>query len=226
MMDSPAGAANNNADAGTQWEGEQGMTTGDSDNMTLGAAENNTMVKLLSKEVIKDRPLVMTAFLMTPIQPPPLPIQRAAISTTTRTTTNNSASLFFGIKVHGTNLDRSWPSAVTKDGPAILPWYQCLVCQTNLHLDGKNGHSPIHIVLDSQHFWNRRAHDKLFAIFLDTSIENDAINFIGFGIVKYVVSCPICKDHASGIDTLTLKELCIWFVHLHDIPPPKQSSFG
>jgi hypothetical protein len=69
------------------------------------------------------------------------------------------------------------------------------------------GKAPSTQDLDSQQFLNKRTCNKLLISFLDTLVENDAINFIGFGTDEYLLSCGIFEDHASSFDMLPSIEL-------------------
>lgn len=98
------------------------------------------------------------------------------------------------------------PAVVTSDGT----YYRAI----NVWFDERNrtdiinmGASPTMQELDSRQFVNKRTYDKLLLTYLDTSDENDAINFIGFGSDEYMLSCGIDEDHASKFDVLTSEEL-------------------
>ena len=98
------------------------------------------------------------------------------------------------------------PKVVTSDGT----YYRAI----NVWFDERNrtdiinmGTSPTMQELDSRQFVNKRTYDKLLLTYLDTSNENDAINFIGFGGNEYMLSCGIDADRASEFDVLTSEEL-------------------
>ena len=87
-------------------------------------------------------------------------------------------------------------------------------CAINVWLDERNrteimnmGKAPCIQELDSRQFITKRAYDNFLITFLDTSAENDAIIFIGFGTNDYLLSSGIREDHASSFDTLTSIEL-------------------
>ena len=98
------------------------------------------------------------------------------------------------------------PSFVTTDGTyyrAINVWFD-----ERSRTDIVNmGESPTMQELDSRQFANKRTYDKLLVTYLDTSVENDAISYIGFGGDAYMLSCGIGEDHASNFDVLTSEEL-------------------
>jgi hypothetical protein len=61
------------------------------------------------------------------------------------------------------------------------------------------GASPSMQELDARQFPNKRTYDKLLQSYSDTSVENDAINYIGFGTNEYLLSCGIAENHASNL---------------------------
>ena len=69
------------------------------------------------------------------------------------------------------------------------------------------GESPTIQELDAWQFANKRTYDKLLRCYSDTSVENDAINYIGFGGDEYLLSCGITENHASNFDIITSREL-------------------
>jgi hypothetical protein len=111
------------------------------------------------------------------------------------------------------------PTAVTKEGTyyrAINVWFD----ERNRTEIMNMGKSPSMQELDSRQFLNKRTYDKLLMSFLDTSMDNDAINFIGFGSDEFLLSSGIREDQASSFDTLTsieLKQVLEYIVHWYNV---------
>jgi hypothetical protein len=91
------------------------------------------------------------------------------------------------------------------------------------------GASPSMQELDARQFANKRTYDKLLRSYSDTSMENDAINYIGFGTDEYLLSCGIAENHASNFDILTsreLKQVLDYIVHWYNISLRNNRSSG
>jgi len=122
----------------------------------------------------------------------------------------------------------SVPLCVSKEGT----YYRAI----NVWFDERNrtdimnmGASPSMQELDARQFANKRTYDKLLRSYSDTSMENDAINYIGFGTDEYLLSCGIAEDHASNFDVLTsreLKQVLDYIVHWYNISLRNNRSSG
>ena len=91
------------------------------------------------------------------------------------------------------------------------------------------GASPSIQELDARQFPNKRTYDKLLQSYSDTSVGNDAINYIGFGTDEYLLSCGIAENHASNFDVLTsreLKQVLDYIVHWYNVSLRNNRSSG
>jgi hypothetical protein len=91
------------------------------------------------------------------------------------------------------------------------------------------GASPTMQELDARQFVNKRTYDKLLQSFLDTTVDNDAINFVGFGTDEYLLSCGITENHSSTFDVLTSKELkqvLDYIVHWYNVSLRNNKTSG
>jgi hypothetical protein len=121
----------------------------------------------------------------------------------------------------------SVPLCVSKEGT----YYQAI----NVWFDERNrtdimnmGASPSMQELDARQFANKRTYDKLLRSYSDTSMENDAINYIDFGTDEYLLGCGIAEDHASNFDVLTsreLKQVLDYIVHWYNRSSGNHADF-
>lgn len=99
------------------------------------------------------------------------------------------------------------PSAVTVDGT----YYRAI----NVWFDERNrveivnmGASPSIRELDARKkFMNKSTYDKLLLTYLDNSIDNIAVDYIGFND-EYLNDCGIADQYAGEFDVLTSEDLC------------------
>jgi hypothetical protein len=99
------------------------------------------------------------------------------------------------------------PSVVTTDGTyyrAINVWFD----ERNRNDIVNMGSSPSIQELDARkQFMSKNLNDKLLVTYLDDSIDNNAVNFIGFDN-EYLNDCGITDQYASNFDVLTSEDLC------------------
>lgn len=120
------------------------------------------------------------------------------------------------------------PSVVTTDGT----YYRAI----NVWFDERNrtdivnmGSSPSIQELDARKkFKNKTTYDKLLVTYLDDSVDNNAVNFIGFDN-EYLNDCGIADQYASDFDFLTSEELCNvldYVVHWYNVSYRNNKTSG
>jgi len=120
------------------------------------------------------------------------------------------------------------PSAVTTDGT----YYRAI----NVWFDERNrtdivnmGSSPSIQELDARkQFMNKSTYDRLLVTYLDTSIDNTAVDYIGFNN-EYLNDCGITDQYAAEFDVLTSEDLCKvldYVVHWYNVSYRNNKTSG
>ena len=109
------------------------------------------------------------------------------------------------------------PSFVAHDGTyyhAINVWFDVRHRSDIVTI----GASPSIQDLDTRQFANKKTYDKLLLIYLDSTAENDAVNYVCFSPNECLDSSGIKDDQASAFDVLDskqLKQVLDYIVHQH-----------
>jgi hypothetical protein len=91
------------------------------------------------------------------------------------------------------------------------------------------GASPSMQDLDTRQFANKKTYDKLLLTYMDSTTENDAVNFVCFSPNEFLDSCGINDDQASTFDVLDskqLKQVLDYIVHHYKISHRNNQTSG
>lgn len=91
------------------------------------------------------------------------------------------------------------------------------------------GSSPSIQELDARkQFMNKSTYDRLLVTYLDTSIDNTAVDYIGFNN-EYLNDCGITDQYAAEFDVLTSEDLCKvldYVVHWYNVSYRNNKTSG